>query len=161
MVWKHYLVTIFGWSQELDMNRKSTWSFFYSLQRVSLPAPGKETLAVTSHPYCGLKHERCKFVCVKAEPAVPTSSRWHFRAAASQLSVSEQRRRGQDRHVYHLPVKSNPSCSQRRGLVKVTHWVGGSFKVAPCKYLRCVRESFLCVTNPILAMKQMEFFFFC
>lgn len=71
MVGKQYLFIVFGGTLELDRNRKSAWSSFYSLQLVPLAAPGKGTLAVTSHPYCGLKPERCKFVCVKADLQCP------------------------------------------------------------------------------------------
>lgn len=63
------------------------------------------------HPYCEAETGEAQ-VCVRESwPALPTSSDWHFRAAPSQLSVSEQQRRGKDRHVYHLSVKSNPRCS--------------------------------------------------
>lgn len=130
MVRKHYSFIVFGWKHELDMNRKSTWSFFHSLQLVPHPAPRQADTGSNIAPILWAE-TREVYVCVRESwPAGPTSSRWHFRAAASQLSVSEQRRRGQDRHVYHLPVKSNPRCSQRRGPVKETHRVGGRFKVA-------------------------------
>lgn len=63
------------------------------------------------HPYCEAETGEAQVCVCESWPALPTSSDWHFRAAPSQLSVSEQQRRGKDRHVYHLSVKSNPRCS--------------------------------------------------
>lgn len=69
---KKWLENTTYYSLFLVENRSLTWTGSHLAPSfIPLPGPGKGTLAVTSHPYCGLKPERCKFVCVKADLQCP------------------------------------------------------------------------------------------